>query len=834
MVGITAQSSDADGDALTYFFKDGDGNAVQTLGNFTIDASTGVVTLASALDYETGTSHSLTVYASDGAAESSTGFTVNVVNIDESASANFSVSGTAQEGGSLTASLTDVSDPDGGIAGTSFQWQMLVDGVWTDIAGENDATLNVPGDQTYVGADVRVVATINDTAGGSTSFTSDPQTIANVDDEASGTLTLSGSAQEGGSLSTSFIASDADGSFDSVDYQWQVFVAGAGPDTVNGVGGTWTNIAGETTGLFNIPADQSYVGMTVRAVVTTLDVLGGTTVFNSAPETIANVNDAPTGTVTISGTAAEDAVLTASNTLADEDGLGTVSYQWLRDGQAIGGATGSTYTQAQADVGHVISVSASYTDGQGGSESVTSDPTGTVANVEDEATGTLGVTGSAQEGGSLAASLTGVLDEDGATSTSYHWQIFVGGTWSDISGANGATLNIPSDQSYVGQQVRVVATTTDALGGTTQFTSAGQTIANVNDAPAAPTDTDGTSGATVAENLAIGGNVGIDANATDPDGDTLAYYFKDGSGNAVQTLGHFTIDAATGVVTLATALDYETATGFSLTIYASDGIAESSSGFTVNVSNVVEHPFTESGDGSLASPVDFNAMPNGAYDFDSSRYSALGGDDYVRLPNLGSVDAGNPWDYSQAFNGGAGNDLIQGSDQADRINGDDGTDRLFGGAGADVLNGGAGLDALIGGAGADRLTGGAGTDVFIFTTSEIDTTKAGPHDVVTDFVQGQDYLDISALYSGHAVNSVTPGKAGDAAKLGGYKVEFYTEGGKTYVIGDTDGKAGADFTIELTGTFKLKAADFIASSSGWPTSTDGYDYASLHRDAFWS
>lgn len=834
VVGITAQSSDADGDALTYFFKDGDGNAVQTLGNFTIDASTGVVTLASALDYETATSHSLTVYASDGAAESSTGFTVNVVNIDESASANFSVSGTAQEGGSLTASLTDVSDPDGGIAGTSFQWQMLVDGEWTDIAGENSATLNVPGDQSYVGADVRVVATIDDTAGGSTSFTSDPQTIANVDDEASGTLTLSGSAQEGGSLSTSFIASDADGSFDSVDYQWQVFVAGAGTDSVNGVGGTWTNIAGETTGLFNIPADQSYVGMTVRAVVTTLDVLGGTTVFNSAPETIANVNDAPTGTVTISGTAAEDAVLTASNTLADEDGLGTVSYQWLRDGQAIGGATGSTYTQAQADVGHVISVSASYTDGQGGSESVTSDPTGTVANVEDEATGTLGVTGSAQEGGSLAASLTGVLDEDGATSTSYHWQIFVGGTWSDISGANGATLNIPSDQSYVGQQVRVVAITTDALGGTTQFTSAGQTIANVNDAPGAPSDTDGTSGATVAENLAIGGNVGIDANATDPDGDTLAYYFKVGSGDAVQTLGHFTIDAATGVVTLATALDYETATGFSLTIYASDGIAESSSGFTVNVSNVVEHPFTESGDGSLASPVDFNAMPNGAYDFDTSRYSALGGDDYVRLPNLGSVDAGNPWDYSQAFNGGAGNDLIQGSDQADRINGDDGTDRLFGGAGADVLNGGAGLDALIGGAGADRLTGGAGTDVFIFTTSEIDTTKAGPHDVVTDFVQGQDYLDISALYSGHAVSSVTPGKAGDAAKLGGYKVEFYTEGGKTYVIGDTDGKAGADFTIELTGTFKLKAADFITSSSGWPTTTDGYDYASLHRDAFWS
>ncbi|WP_193067544.1 hypothetical protein, partial [Halomonas sp. 3D7M] len=47
---------------------------------------------------------------------------------------------------------------------------------------------------------------------------------------------------------------------------------------------------------------------------------------------MANVNDAPIGVVTISGDAVEDQTLTVSNTLADEDGLGTVTYQWLRDG----------------------------------------------------------------------------------------------------------------------------------------------------------------------------------------------------------------------------------------------------------------------------------------------------------------------------------------------------------------------------------------------------------------------------------------------------------------------------------------------------------------------
>ncbi|MGY4879736.1 hypothetical protein ACLUEY_17895, partial [Vreelandella aquamarina] len=67
-------------------------------------------------------------------------------------------------------------------------------------------------------------------------------------------------------------------------------------------------------------------------------------VTSAATDSVANVNDAPMGSVTITGTATEDEVLTASNTLADEDGLGTVTYQWLRDGNEITDATGTTYT----------------------------------------------------------------------------------------------------------------------------------------------------------------------------------------------------------------------------------------------------------------------------------------------------------------------------------------------------------------------------------------------------------------------------------------------------------------------------------------------------------
>ena len=51
--------------------------------------------------------------------------------------------------------------------------------------------------------------------------------------------------------------------------------------------------------------------------------------------TVTDANDAPTGTVSITGTAQAGQVLTAANTLSDADGLGTITYQWKRDGVPI-------------------------------------------------------------------------------------------------------------------------------------------------------------------------------------------------------------------------------------------------------------------------------------------------------------------------------------------------------------------------------------------------------------------------------------------------------------------------------------------------------------------
>ncbi len=176
-------------------------------------------------------------------------------------------------------------------------------------------------------------------------------------------------------------------------------------------------------------------------------------------------NPDPGGSVTIAGIATEDEILTASNTLADEDGLGPISYQWQRDAVDIPGAVGVSYTLVQADVGSVIRVVAGYTDEQGTAESVASAPTAAVTNVNDLPTGSVTITGIASEDEILTASNT-LADEDGLGPISYQWQR--GGV--DILGAVGVTYTLV--QADVGSVIEVVAGYTDGHGTTESVASA--------------------------------------------------------------------------------------------------------------------------------------------------------------------------------------------------------------------------------------------------------------------------------------------------------------------------------------------------------------------------
>jgi hypothetical protein len=102
----------------------------------------------------------------------------------------------------------------------------------------------------------------------------------------------------------------------------------------------------------------------------------GQITFSQHDSTTSNITEAantiPTGSVSVKGTVAVDETLTVTHTLVDVDGIGVVTYQWLRDGVNISGETNSTYKITTSDINKDLSVKASYTDDGGEAESSTS------------------------------------------------------------------------------------------------------------------------------------------------------------------------------------------------------------------------------------------------------------------------------------------------------------------------------------------------------------------------------------------------------------------------------------------------------------------------------
>jgi hypothetical protein len=181
--------------------------------------------------------------------------------------------------------------------------------------------------------------------------------------------------------------------------------------------------------------------------------------------TIANVNELPTGNVALSGTATQGQLLTASNTLADIDGLGAISYQWKANGVNIAGATNTSFVLTQAQVGKAITVAASYTDGFGFAESVTSTASAAVANINDLPTGGVSISGNANQGALLTAANT-LADADGLGTISYQWKA----DGVNISAATNSTLLLSAAQ--IGQAISVTASYTDGFGTAESVTSA--------------------------------------------------------------------------------------------------------------------------------------------------------------------------------------------------------------------------------------------------------------------------------------------------------------------------------------------------------------------------
>jgi Ca2+-binding RTX toxin-like protein len=492
-------------------------------------------------------------------------------------------------------------------------------------------------------------------------------------------------------------------------------------------------------------------------------------------------NSPPTGSVFLSGTAAQGQVLTAGNTLADADGLGIIGYQWQAsaDGAAWGNlaeATGSSFTLAEAQVGLQVRVVASYTDGGGKAESVTSAASAAVANVNDAPITAFPLSNQAATQGqtfSFTLPTNAFTDPDLA-----HGDVLNYGTskadgsalpaWLAFNPATKTFSGTPANSDVGALSLKVTATDQAGLSAWQTFDLA---VANINDAPtlsAALADQQARSGSAFTYQMPANTFVDIDAGdvlafgATRSDGSALPAWLnfdpvmRTFSGNPGATdVGQFDVRvvatdlgglAAFDVFSLAVAPSAITGTPGADILIGTAGADTLIGGmgndtYRVNNTGDVVTENANEGTDTVQSSLTWTLGANlenltltGTSAIDGTGNSA----NNILIGNSGANTL-NGGAGADTMKGGLGNDVYQVDNAGDTVteNANEGTDTVqsavtytlganvenltltgtaaingTGNSANNILIGNSGANTLNGGAGADTMKGGLGNDVY--------------------------------------------------------------------------------------------------------------------------
>ena len=355
------------------------------------------------------------------------------------------MSGSFNQGATVTAS-NNITDSDG-LGAITYKWQSSTDAItWSEFATGSSFTLT----ESQVGKYLRINASYIDGLGTSESVNSSSSSIVvNVNDVPSGSVVINGTIKKGYTVTASNSIADLDG-LGGITYKWQ-----SSTDAI-----TWSEFA--TGSSFTLT--ESQVGKYLRINASYIDGRGTSESVNSSISSIVvDVNNVPSGSVSINGTIRQGSTVTASNSIADLDGLGGITYKWQSSTDAITWsqfATGSSFTLTESQVGKYLRINASYIDQRGTTESVNSAPSIAVFNVNDVPSGSVSINGTIKKGSTVTAS-NSIADLDGIGAISYKWQSSSNLIqWADVK--TGASLTIADAQ--VGKYLRVNATYIDGHG----------------------------------------------------------------------------------------------------------------------------------------------------------------------------------------------------------------------------------------------------------------------------------------------------------------------------------------------------------------------------------
>ncbi|MFN3231367.1 MAG: cadherin domain-containing protein [Alphaproteobacteria bacterium] len=585
------------GDTHTFSLADDAG------GRFAINATTGAITVAdgSLLDYETATSHQITVRATDsGGLSYDEVFAVSIGDVVDTDlaptdlalsgatvaenSANDTVVGTASTtdpntGDSHTYSLTN--DAGGRFAINATSGEVTVaDGSLLDYETATSHQITVRStDQGGLTYDEAFNITLTDVAEAPT----DISTTALAVDENASNGTSVGSVQsvtdpDVGDSHTYSLTDDAGGRF-----------------AINATTGEVTVANGSLLDYETATSHQ----ITVRSTDQ-----GGLTYDEAFNITLTDVAEAPTDITTTALAVDENASNGTSvgsvQSVTDPDVGDSHTYSLMNDAGgrfAINTTTGAITVADGSLLDYETATSHQVTIRTTDSGGLTYDEVATVA-VNDIAEPTnlaptdMTLSGNSATEGAANGSVVGTVsttDPDAGDTHTYSLTNDAGGrfainaTTGQVTVANGSLLDYETATSH-----QITVRSTDQ-GGLTYDEAFNITLTDVAEAP---TDIS-TTALAVDENASNGTSVGSVQSVTDPDvGDSHTYSLTDDAG------GRFAINATTGAITVAdgSLLDYETATSHQITIQTTDaGGLTYSEVATVAINDVAEGGATEYG-----------------------------------------------------------------------------------------------------------------------------------------------------------------------------------------------------------------------------------------------
>ena len=599
----TSSDQDADGETISYSITAGNGDGI-----FGINSSTGAITVFnnSKLDYETTTSYSLTVQATDGTNTDNATVSISVTNVNDNSPVISNATATIAENAANNTAVVNIDDDntssDQDADGETISYSITA-GNGDGIFGINSSTGAITvfnNSKLDYETTTSYSLTVQATDGTNTDNATVSISVTNVNDNSPVISNATATIAENAANNTAVVNIDDDNTSSDLDADGETISYSITAGNGDGIFGI-----NSSTGAITVVNNSKLDYETTTSYSLTVQATDGTNTDNATVSiSVTNVNDnspvISNATATIAENAANNTAVVNiddDNTSSDQDADGeTISYS-ITAGNGdgifeINSSTGAITVVNNSKLDYETTTSYSLTvQATDGTNTDNATVSISVTNVNDNSPVISNATATIAENAANNSAVVNIDDDNTSSDNDADGETIsysiTAGNGDGIFGINTSTgaITVVNNSKLDYETTTSYSLTVQATDGTnTDNATVSISVTNVNDNSPVISNATATIAENAANNTAV---VDIDDDNTsldlDADGETISYSITAGNGDGI-----FGINSSTGAITVVnnSKLDYETTTSYSLTVQATDGTNTDNATVSISVTNV--------------------------------------------------------------------------------------------------------------------------------------------------------------------------------------------------------------------------------------------------------